>query len=104
MTFGQKLGELMQARGYKISYVADCIGVSHRTLRYWIDGKTKPHKHEFYEALANFFHVSDTFFWDNDKEIDPVNIIQRVKKIEDRLTALESITIEKKDKEPPKKS
>lgn len=90
MTFGEKLSELIKAREYKIPYVADCIGVSHRTLRYWMEGKTKPQKQELYAKLADFFHVSDTFFWDNDKEIDPINILQRVKTLESRINALES--------------
>ncbi len=90
MTFGEKLDELMKTRGYRIDYVADMIEVAPRTLRYWIKGKMKPRKHEIYERLAKFFDVSDAYFWDEDNETDPVNLLHRVKKIENRLTVLES--------------
>ena len=88
MTFGQKLRKLIDARGYSITYVADCIGVSDRTLRNWLAGKGRPQKQEFYGRICDFFHITERYLME-DVQFDPISVLHKVKNIEDRLTALE---------------
>ncbi len=88
MTFGEKLQKLIDARGYTITYVADCIGISDRSLRNWIHSKMRPQKPEYIGKLCELFRVSENYFIDDD-EFDPVHILNKVKNIENRLSVLE---------------
>ena len=89
MTFGQKLQKLIDARGYTITYVADCIGVADRTLRNWLHDRMRPQKAEYYGRICDFFRVADSYFMD-EEEYDPVHIMNKVKNMENRISALEN--------------
>ncbi len=72
------------------------IGVSERTLRNWREDRNMPQKPEIIARMAEFFHVRDNFF-DEEEKYDPSEILDRVELVEntvesvvDRLSRLES--------------
>ena len=69
-SFGTQLIKLRSDRGVSLSVLSKAIGVDRSTIYRWEHNFTSPKSFEIVSLVANFFHVSPSYFFNNTENIE----------------------------------